>query len=215
MRGSRTVLVFLSLFSASCGSDSGAVEDASPTPDTVLDAATAPDSAQDTSATLELPGEVTGEDTVASTQDSVTDEGLAPSSPCAFPLVYLQTGKDTNCDGGNTHAWPIGMAATSCHGWKAVDTSGNEHNNSANAIGCNADGSFTFTQFAGNLDCSGTGVVKTFVADQCEQDIPPVLYTKAVNLTCCTDPEHPDCQVGIPTVSIPGGTVYLNGTLCE
>ena len=212
MRGSRTVLVFLSLFSASCGSGSGAVEDASPAPDAVLDAATAPDGAQDGSATLELPGEVTGEDAVASTQDSLTDEGPAPSSPCAFPLVHLQTGKDTSCGGGNIHTWPIGMDPQDCHAWKAADGS---HNNSANAIGCNEDGSFTFTQFAGNLDCSGTGVVKTFYADQCEQDIPPVLYTKGLNLTCCTDPEHPDCQVGIPTVSIPGGTVYLNGSLCE
>ena len=106
------------------------------------------------------------------------------------------------------------MAETDCHGWQALDNQGEEHQNSANQIRCNPDGSFTFTQFAGNLDCSGTGVVKTYPLDACEQDIPPSLYTQAVDLTCCHAPDDPACTVGVPTVSVPNATVYLNGTTC-
>ena len=135
-------------------------------------------------------------------------------SPCIYPLVELQTGKDAACGGGNVHSWPIGMAATDCHGWTAVDTSGKAHHNSANAIGCDADGAFSFTQYAGNLDCSGSGTLKTFFAGVCQQDIPPVLHTKATNLACCSDMEHPDCVVGMPSVSVPGGLVSLNGNAC-
>jgi hypothetical protein len=107
------------------------------------------------------------------------------------------------------------MAETDCHGWGAEDTSGSTHNNSANTIQCNADGSFSFTQYAGNLDCSGTGTRKTFFQDVCEQDIPPNLYTLGINLSCCTDPTGPDCEVGNPSVTVPGGQVFLNGEACE
>ena len=89
------------------------------------------------------------------------------------------------------------------------------HENSAAAIGCNPDGSFSFTQYAGNLDCSGSGVTKTFLADQCEQDIPPSLYTMAVDLSCCEDPTGSECTRGMPSVSVPNGIVYLNGSPCE
>jgi hypothetical protein len=147
----------------------------------------------------------------------VPTRGGGDSSPpggCAYPLVTLQTGKDTECTGGNTHQWPIGMAESDCHGWSAVDTSGSGHDNSASAIACNEDGSFSFTQYAGNLTCSGSGTVKTFYPEVCQQDIPPVLHTKATNLACCTDLAHPDCVVGAPSVSIPGGAVTLNGQAC-
>ncbi|MGB0592003.1 MAG: hypothetical protein ACPGU1_20165 [Myxococcota bacterium] len=156
--------------------------------------------------------------TESSSEDTTEErppEDTPQTSPCAFPLVELQTAKDPACGGGNLHRWPIGMAGTACHGWRAMDNSGEEHDNSANAIGCGEDGSFTFTQFAGNLDCSGSGVVKTYTADACEQDTPPVLYTKAINLACCESLTHPDCVTGLPSVSIPGGQVFLDGDLCE
>ena len=142
-------------------------------------------------------------------------EEVSSGPSCVFPLVALQTGKDSTCSGGNIHLWPIGMAPTDCHGWSAVAPNGEAHENSANGIGCKPDGSFTFTQYAGNLVCSGTGTVKTYVAGVCQQDIPPTLYTRAINLTCCTEPEHPDCVEGLPSVTVPGGQVWLNGQSCE
>jgi hypothetical protein len=154
----------------------------------------------------------------ADSGDAATDlsgRDMDTGQRCAFPLVELQTGRSTDCAGGNSHFWPIGMGPNDCHGWSAVDPSGREHDNSANAIGCNSDGSFTFTQFAGNLSCEGTGTVKTFSPDVCQQDIPPVLYTNAVNLACCEGIDHPDCITGSPSVSVPGGAVFLNGVICE
>ena len=175
------------------------------------------------SATVDSENQADGEstpeaDAAADPEDpdsSVDPEGPTSDSPCASPLVELQTAKDPTCAGGNVHRWPIGMAPTACHGWRAVDPSGQQHDNSANAIGCGDDGSFTFTQFAGNLDCGGSGVVKTYIADACAQDIPPALYTKAINLACCEDLAHPDCVTGAPSVTIPGGQTFLDGVLCE
>ncbi len=107
------------------------------------------------------------------------------------------------------------MASTDCHGWQALDTSGKQHDNSAADIKCNVDGTFSFTQYAGNLDCSGDGATKTYTLNDCEQDIPPSLYTVAVDLTCCSSPNDPACLKGIPSVSIAGAAIVLNGMVCE
>ncbi|MFP6662772.1 MAG: hypothetical protein VCC00_01055 [Deltaproteobacteria bacterium] len=107
------------------------------------------------------------------------------------------------------------MASGDCHGWTATDPRGDVHENSASAIQCNSDGSFSFTQYAGNLTCDGTGVDKTFVLDECDQDIPPTLYTSATDLTCCTAPESPECLTDVPLVESAGSEIFLNGELCE
>jgi hypothetical protein len=134
---------------------------------------------------------------------------------CAFPLVRLQTGPDASCGGEQGHWWPVGMEADACHGWVALDTSGRQHFNSANNILCNEDGSFSFDQYPGNLDCEGTGRTKVYVLDQCEQDTPPSLYTVAVDLTCCLNPTSAECRVGVPSVDREGSTIYLDGARCE
>jgi len=107
------------------------------------------------------------------------------------------------------------MRAEDCRGWSGEDNRGNVHENSADTIQCNGDGSFSFTQYAGNLDCSGTGVTKTYTLESCEQDIPPILYTVALDLTCCSDPDSPACVTGVPSVSVPGAEVSLNGAICD
>lgn len=147
----------------------------------------------------------------ACSTDSMPLEGAAA---CAYPLVRLQTGSDSSCAGGNVHAWPVGMAATACHGWRATDARGELHDNSANAIRCNADGSFQFTQFAGNLTCEGTGTVKVYASGECEQDTPPSLYTVPLDLACCTEPESEACIVGRPSVGIAGAEITLGGEAC-
>ena len=146
--------------------------------------------------------------TTTATGNSVTKDA------CVFPLVTLRTGHSSSCGGVNTHSWPIGMAATACHGWSSVDTNGKSHENSANTIQCNPDGSFSFLQYAGNLTCSGTGVLKSYTAGKCEQDTPPVLYTEATDLTCCSDPTAAACKSGVPSVTVDGSTIYLNGDVC-
>jgi hypothetical protein len=156
-----------------------------------------------------VPDETTIDAIVPDSEDSDS-----PSNPCEAPLVRLQTGQGSDCAGGNEHFWPLGLDASDCHGWSASDNSGKTHENSASAIGCNADGTFSFTQHAGNLDCSGTGVTKTYSPNVCQQDIPPKLYTMAGDLICCSAPESAECLTGVPSVSVPGGVVYLNGELC-
>ena len=137
------------------------------------------------------------------------------SARCAAPLVRLRTGTDTACGGGNEHLWPVGMTVAACHGWRSIDTDGREHDNSANSIRCNSDGSFSFAQFAGNLNCSGSGVTKTYRLNGCEQDTPPTLYTMALDLTCCTSPNSAACITGTPSVSVAGATIFLDGTSCS
>lgn len=139
--------------------------------------------------------------------------GDSTAQSCTYPLVVLQTGSDTSCSGGQLHYWPIGMAPQDCHGWQATDKQGKLHNNSANNISCNADGSFSFTQFAGNLSCEGNGVTKTYILNACTQDIPPRLYTIATNLSCCSDPNSAECKTGMPSTG-QGATIFLNQQEC-
>ena len=216
MKNAVTSVMFLSLVSiAGCISqgESASIEADGSTETSVLDAVTDAVARSDTPPPSELPGRLDG--------DTQGDDGSPPASDggagseCNYPLAVLQTGKDNTCPGGNVHRWPLGLAATSCHGWLAVAPSGETHENSANAIACTEDGGFTFTQFAGNLACQGNGTVKTYAPDVCEQDIPPVLYTKAINLACCMSLTHPDCEYGSPSVSVPGGQSYVDGQLCR
>ncbi|MFT7580729.1 MAG: hypothetical protein ACI9MR_002402 [Myxococcota bacterium] len=147
------------------------------------------------------------------TTDSGSDTGGA--NPCAFPLITLQTSSDDTCSGGNRHMWPVGMAATDCHGWTALDNTGGLHENSAADIKCNPDGSFSLTQYAGNLDCSGTGVTKTYALNSCEEDNPPPLHTMAIDLTCCTDPTSASCNTGVPSATQADTEIYLNNVKCS
>jgi hypothetical protein len=143
------------------------------------------------------------------------DAGETSPAGCAYPLVRLVTGSDPACGGGLAHTWPIGMAASDCHGWASLDPTGAEHLNSANNIRCNADGSFSFDQFADTLTCQGTATTKVYALDTCERDIPPTLYTMAVDLTCCLDPTSADCKVGVPSAGQAGTTtIYKNNVAC-
>ena len=141
---------------------------------------------------------------------ATVDGGQTDASASEAPVVGLRTGPDSSCGGQHTHAWPVGMNAADGHGWRAVHTSGRAHDNSANDLRCNPDGSFSFVQFAGNLNCAGSGVRKDYVLDVCEQDTPPSLYTAAFDLTCCRAPSDPMCKTALPSVSVAGGAVVLN-----
>eukprot|EP00440_Ansanella_granifera_P068107 gb/GFBE01073884.1/.p1 GENE.gb/GFBE01073884.1/~~gb/GFBE01073884.1/.p1 ORF type:complete len:230 (+),score=28.10 gb/GFBE01073884.1/:1-690(+) len=132
---------------------------------------------------------------------------------CTSRLVRIDTGKDTNCAGGNSHYYPVGGSLSDCHAWSATDDKGEQHYNSADNIQCHEDGTFSFTQHT-NMDCSGTGTLKTFEQDVCHQDIPPVLYSRGADLSCCTDPTGSACLTGVPSVSVPG-EIFLNFEQCD
>ena len=137
---------------------------------------------------------------------------------CTARLVAVATSSDTTCPAGAPQHWyPVGGEPTDCHGWAAKDTSGREHLNSASNLKCNADGSFTLTQYAGNLGCTGTGVEKTFRQARCEQDPLPVLWSRAAYLSCCSAPGSAACaaNTGTPSVARQGSAIYLNGRVCK
>lgn len=154
--------------------------------------------------------------TTSTTATTSTDVQPSGTVTCTAPLVTIQTGSNSSCAGGNTHAWPLGLKATDCHGWRGVDTSGAQHDNSANNIRCNGDGSFSFDQHAGTLTCNNpTPVTKTYRTGQCAQDIPPSLYSIPLNLSCCTAPGSASCTSGTPSVGAgSSSTVYLNNKTC-
>ena len=140
--------------------------------------------------------------------------GSPTAATCIAPLVAIQSGTDSTCKGGETHMWPLELPSSSCHAWQPDDTSGRQHNNSASNIQCNGDGTFSFVQFAGNLECGGTGVLKTYRPNTCARDIPPTLFAIPTDLACCSAPGSAACKRGLPSTSVPGSKVYLNGQLC-
>ena len=142
----------------------------------------------------------------------------AAAVDCTSRLVAVATSSDTTCPiDAPRHWYPVGGAPADCHGWAAKDTSGREHLNSASDFKCNADGSFTLTQHAGNLGCTGTGVDKTFHLATCEQDTPLMLWSAARDLSCCSAPGSDACaaNTGTPSVARQGSTIYMNGELCD
>ncbi|KAK3268907.1 hypothetical protein CYMTET_22616 [Cymbomonas tetramitiformis] len=134
---------------------------------------------------------------------------------CSSKLVSAQTGPSSDCSGGNSHFWPIDYESSGCHGWRAEAPDGELHDNSANDMRCNTDGSFSFMQFAGTLVCDGSGTEKSIVLGECHQDKPPTLYTKGTENSCCTDPTSSGCVTDVPYVTQAGATIYLNGELCD
>lgn len=97
---------------------------------------------------------------------SNSNASVSNSSCAAFRVVSLQTSSNSSCSEGHTHVWPL-LPVDHCHGWSAVDEYGAVHKNSANNIRCNSADSFSFVQFTGSLDCSGSGSLKTFYSGEC------------------------------------------------
>ena len=152
----------------------------------------------------------------ATTTPTTTTTGTVSSASCSAPLVTIQTGSDASCKGGGTHMYPVGMGAGACHGWRSVDPTGKTHDNSANNIRCNGDGSFSFDQYADSISCNGPlkPTTKTFYPGKCDQDIPPTLYSIPTDLSCCSAPGSSACKTGNPSVSVAGATIYLNNQQC-
>jgi hypothetical protein len=133
---------------------------------------------------------------------------------CKSRHAIVQIGTDTLCGSGFDVYYPIhDMDPSECRGLISGDGA---HVNSINNYTCNPDGSYSMTQYAGNIDCSGTGTRKTFYMGQCGQDIPPTLYSTGLDFSCCADPDSPQCQstYGNPPTVQSGAVFYLNGEEC-
>jgi len=117
---------------------------------------------------------------------------------CSSKLVATQDTPDSSCPlTGQNHWWPIDRPATDCHGWGATDPYGRAHSNSANNITCSCDGKTVFyTQYPDSLDCSGQGHPKSYVLNECHQGMPPMLYDRGVDFSCCTP--GPECATVEP-----------------
>ncbi len=134
-------------------------------------------------------------------------------------IVSSQSGPSSTCPASpELHWWPLGDV-TYCHGWAATDSTGKTHLNAAKNIRCAADGnSFLYDQYAGNIDCSGSAVSKTF-SKVCTVGKPPTLFDLAVNLECCgvEGVNTPGCAKGVPIANKSTTTnnkSYKNGILC-
>lgn len=150
---------------------------------------------------------------------------------CTTELILVNMGSSTTCSGNSFHAMPVGFGVE-CYGWRATDNNGKLHDNSANNFICNEDGSFSFTQYGNSLDCTQQlgprgqllePVTKTVHLGVCEQDIPPTIYLKGSDFSCCRDPMSESCRnevtyntpysSGNPSLS--DESYYRNGKLCK
>ncbi|MDH4183513.1 MAG: hypothetical protein OEV92_04770 [Nitrospinota bacterium] len=91
----------------------------------------------------------------------------------------------TNDCSGNTIAtisFPVDYANTQCYSWP-----GHSGENSASNFVCGAN-SLSYTQWT-TMTCSGgqnsSGTAKTVHTDQCQQDVPPTLYSKIIDFSGC------------------------------
>lgn len=131
---------------------------------------------------------------------------------CTSKLVGVRTGTSTTCSQDIVHYYPVGDTSL-CYGWASTDSS---HINSAKDIQCVEATTFSFVQYAGNLNCQGTGVFKTVKLNDCEQDYPPAVYTVGIDLACCADPNGAACKTDVPYATSNGGSlIYADGQLCD
>lgn len=140
-----------------------------------------------------------GEPSIGATNSSIylnneLCSGYGGSANCTATLAVTQTTEDSSCAIAEDaqHRWPLGGSVDQCHGWSATDTGGSVHYNSANNIQCSCDGqSMTYVQYPNTVNCSGTGHPKKYSLNQCTQGVPPRLYDRATDLSCCVPSD--DC----------------------
>lgn len=150
-----------------------------------------------------------GEPSIGATNSSIylnneLCSGYGGSANCTATLAVTQSTEDSSCAVAEDaqHRWPLGGSVDQCHGWSATDTVGRVHYNSANNIQCSCDGqSMTYVQYPNTVNCSGTGHPKKYSLNQCTQGVPPRLYDRATELSCCVPSE--DCVSVIEDTTAP------------
>lgn len=110
----------------------------------------------------------------------------APNKPDSTRYAKIGFWKTTDCSGDpiKTNEYPINDTA-GCYCWP-----GNSGENSADSFSCDATAkTVTIVQY-NSLTCGAgdnTPTSKTFHLDECRQDIPPMLYSKVLDMGPCAD----------------------------
>ncbi|MCO4770070.1 MAG: hypothetical protein KDA24_08585 [Deltaproteobacteria bacterium] len=113
-----------------------------------------------------------------------SDPGTCDVIPAGEGRVVIGFWDNADCSGDplTTNSFPIEPDAV-CYCWP-----GNSGQNSARSFSCNGgDGSFTYDQYT-TLVCGDEGAsptTKTSFTTECEQDIPPTLYSRIVDYGAC------------------------------
>ena len=136
-------------------------------------------------------------DAGAETQDTAPDTGLDyagesnlgacgpnPSDATRYAIVGFWKSSDCAGEPLKTNAFPVNDTA-GCYCWP-----GNSGQNSADSFACDPEAkTVTIIQY-NSLTCGAgddTPTAKTFHRDTCEQDIPPTLYSKVVDMGPCSN----------------------------
>ena len=105
--------------------------------------------------------------------------------PEGTPIVTVGIWKTNDCSGDmvGTITFPVNYADQQCYTW-----AGNSGENSATNFSC-GENSFFYTQWT-SLTCSGgqrlDGTDKTVYTEQCQQDVPPTIYSKIIDFSGCS-----------------------------
>ena len=112
-----------------------------------------------------------------------TDGACEKNADDASTYVIIGFWDNDTCSGDpiNTNAFPV-VPTADCYCWP-----GHSGENSAQSFSCDPDaGTFSYTQYT-DLVCGdgGSGTEKTSYTDQCEQDVPPTLYSRILDISAC------------------------------
>ncbi|KDO26712.1 hypothetical protein SPRG_20511 [Saprolegnia parasitica CBS 223.65] len=150
---------------------------------------------------------------------------VAAQVECTNYVVTSKSSYDTTCDGSQgTHAWPVGVDASYCHGWSASDASGNTQKYSATNLRCSSDSTmFLYTQHDGTTDCSSiaNNVKELNFTLSCTKDVAN-LYQTGLDFSCCNQRSAAfgNCNRAQPVVTWPTSQplskfqTFANGQLC-
>ncbi|EQC30969.1 hypothetical protein SDRG_11442 [Saprolegnia diclina VS20] len=150
---------------------------------------------------------------------------VAAQVDCTNYVVTSKSSYDTTCDGSQgSHAWPVGVDASYCHGWSASDASGNTQKYSATNLRCSAENDmFLYTQHDGTTDCSSVGnnIKQLNFTLSCAKDVAN-LYQTGLDFSCCNQraAAFDSCKRAQPVVSWPTSQplskfqTFANGQLC-
>lgn len=122
-----------------------------------------------------------GDQPVDSNNDQSSNYTVLPEGE---PIVTVGIWKTDDCSGDPVMilTFPVNYAAQQCYAW-----AGSSGENSATNFSC-GNNSITYTQWT-SLTCNGgqrpDGTDKIVYTTQCQQDVPPTIYTQILDFSGC------------------------------
>mmetsp|Transcript_13498 Transcript_13498/g.20533 ORF Transcript_13498/g.20533 Transcript_13498/m.20533 type:complete len:345 (+) Transcript_13498:298-1332(+) len=147
---------------------------------------------------------------------------ISETTDCNAKLFWVESGQSSTCsdygvDEDRGHYLPLLNSPSDCYAWTGYGD-GRTHENSAKNIRCSSDGmSVLYDQYAGNLNCFGSPVAKSYVLNECHQGRPSNLYDIGIDLSCCSHPEGEHCRNNLtgPPRNGRASALYSNGEQCH